>query len=703
MSEQTTQMLEAESAALKAQIAQLTAINTIALKLGTTLDFDTFLSELVTAIIQFAGCKRALILVPDDQDTSLEYGTSNFRLASPAKQADLENVHLTIYKPEDGSIILSWLNGKSVLVKPEDLDGHSSVRWISQLVESQHFLTCPLKVQERLAGIVLIDNGTDGNPILPEQQKMLEAIAASAGMALQNARLHRRTVLELADNMREMYILRQIDRELNDTIDLNHVFEMTLDWALRFTNAQSSSLALYNEDSDSLLFLVEYGYDSTREQLALIREEYGAGITHRVARSGYAEVVPDVAMDKDFVRLATNTRSIMAVPVLREDRVIAVITLESKKLNGFTDSHLDFVGKLATRAGVAIDNARLYEESLREREKLSHILNNTADVVIVINTDDRVMLINQAAIAALHLYPNEAYVGWTVTDAFEHTVLPEIFKRAKARGEDNFIQELPMPNERIFHTSLRRFEGIGWIIVMHDITPFKEMDKLKSDLIATVSHDLKQPLSVMNGYIELLQMQQTITAMGMNSVNMIRRAISNMRQLIDDLLDLAKIESGIKLDLKAVSLHAIIEDCIEQVRPAAQNKEMTITNLVIDSLPPVMGDESRLRQILINLIGNAVKYTPPQGWAKISAERRGSMLRIAVQDNGLGISPEDQMHIFDRFYRVRRPETDSIEGTGLGLAIVKSLVEAHNGQIGLESRLGEGTTFILTLPLAEEV
>ncbi|MBZ0282094.1 MAG: GAF domain-containing protein [Anaerolineae bacterium] len=701
MSEPTTNMLEAETTALKAQLAQLTAINTIALKLGTTLDFDVFLSELIAGIIQFVGCKRALVLVPDDQDTTLEFGASNLRLSSASKQAELENMHLTIYQPEAGSIILSWLNGKSALVKPEDISAHSSFEWLSQLVESDHFLTCPLKVQERLVGIILVDNQPDGGPIRPEQQIMLEVIAGSTGMALQNARLHRKTVLELADNMREMYILRQIDRELNDTIDLSHVFQMTLDWALRFTNAQASSLALYNEEADSLLFLVEYGYDAAQEQLAMIRMENGAGITHRVARSGYAEVVPDVSMDKDFVRLATNTRSIMAVPVLREDRVIAVITLESKKLNGFTDSHLDFVEKLATRAGVAIDNARLYEESLREREKLSHILNNTADVIIVINTDERVILINQAAVAALHLYPNESYIGWTIPDAFEHTLLPEVFKRAKTRGEDNSIQELPMPNERIFHTNLRRFEGIGWIIVMHDITPFKEMDKLKSDLIATVSHDLKQPLSVMNGYIELLQMQQTITPLGMNSVNMIRRAVTNMRQLIDDLLDLAKIESGIKLDLKPVSIQAVVQDCIDQLRPAAQNKEMALTNMVADSLPEVMGDEARLRQILINLTGNAVKYTPPQGWVKVSAERRGSMLRITVQDNGLGISPEDQMHIFDRFYRVRRPETDSIEGTGMGLAIVKSLVEAHNGQIGLESRLGEGTTFILTLPLAE--
>ena len=259
-----------------------------------------------------------------------------------------------------------------------------------------------------------------------------------------------------------------------------------------------------------------------------------------------------------------------------------------------------------------------------------------------------------------------------------------------------------MPNERIFHANLRRLDEIGWIVVMHDITPFKEMDRLKGELIATVSHDLKQPLSVMNGYIELMIMQQSVTQQGLNAVQMIRKAMQNMRQLIDDLLDLAKIESGIKLDLHNIQVEQIIQDCMEQVKPAAQNKAITVINGIGEKLPPISADRSRMRQILINLIGNGVKYTPNEGWVKISTEVKGNMLKIAIQDNGMGISPEDQIHVFERFYRVRRPETDNIEGTGLGLAIVKSLVEAHDGQISLESKLGEGTTFYLLLPIAAD-
>jgi two-component system phosphate regulon sensor histidine kinase PhoR len=276
--------------------------------------------------------------------------------------------------------------------------------------------------------------------------------------------------------------------------------------------------------------------------------------------------------------------------------------------------------------------------------------------------------------------------------------LVEVYRRARLSNESAF-EEIVLPNERTFHLNLTRHEDIGWILVMHDITPFKEMDQLKSDLIATVSHDLKQPLAVMNGYAELLLMHRQFDTTGIGFIEMVRKSIQNMRQLIDDLLDLAKIESGITLDLTAINIKPLIIECIESLDPAISSKDMRIIVQLPDDLPAVRADASRLQQIMLNLIGNAVKYTQPQGEVRIVIEQRDQMLRIAIQDNGMGISPEDQAHIFDRFYRVRRPETDSIEGTGLGLAIVKSLVEAHEGKIGLESRLGEGSTFSVTLPL----
>ena len=422
---------QAELLDLRAEVGRLKAVNHIALQLGITLDFNSFMGELTTAIIQFVGCERAIVLLPDNHETSLKFGATNYRLADQSKQTALENLTVSLYPNEEDSLISHWLKGEPVLIQPITETNHPSYQWLLETLETQHCYSSPLMVENQLVGVIVIDNPTNANtPVTEAQCEFLESISESAAIALNNARQHQKTVVELADNMREMYILRQIDRELNDTIDLTHVFEMTLDWALRFTNAQTASLAFYDQETDELRAMVDYGYDITPEQVAIIRTEGGGGITQRVARSGYAEVVPDVAVDADFVRIATNTRSQLSVPVMREDRVIAVITLESKKLNGFTDNHLDFVAKLATRAGVAIDNARLYEEAIREREKLSHILSNTADIVVVVGMDDRVMLINQSALAAMRLYPHENYVGRSIFDTFENEILLDAYRRA---------------------------------------------------------------------------------------------------------------------------------------------------------------------------------------------------------------------------------------------------------------------------------
>jgi two-component system NtrC family sensor kinase len=391
-------------------------------------------------------------------------------------------------------------------------------------------------------------------------------------------------------------------------------------------------------------------------------------------------------------------RSMIAVPVMRNDRVVAVVTIESRRLNGFTDAHVEFVEKLASRAGVAIDNARLYTDTKREREKLSRILSAIADPVIVFGGDDRLTMINQSALAVLHLPLEKRFEGRALLEVFGEGDFSTMYLRAKSAGGS--IEELKLPDGRTFYVNTSLHEGVGWIVVMHDITPLKLTDQLKTELVQTVSHDLKQPLGVMNGYVELLLLQNKLDATGETFANMILRSIAAMRQLIDDLLDLAKIESGVRLELHPTPVGSIISESIETVRLMADKKDTQIVNEVRVDLPDVPGDAPRLTQIFNNLIGNAIKYSPPKSTVRVTAAVSESALRISVRDNGIGIAPEDQARIFDRFYRVRRNETKDIEGTGLGLAIVKRLVEAHGGQIGIESRLGEGTTFHVSLPLS---
>lgn len=672
-------------------VESLSAFCAITRHAGTLLDLDPLARALVTKTVELGLGQRALLLVAADDEPALKFGAA---AGAAALLAAPETLTIHTYAPENSALISAWQAGAVVQYPADDSALNAAAAPLAAALDAAALLAAPLLLADRLLGALIV--AVTPAAVAPEAHRRLEGAAAAAAVALENARAYSKTMQQSTASMHELFILRQIDRELNDTIKPEHVFNMTLDWALRFTNASAAAVALYDQDSDTLHEMLQHGYDMQAAALEDARAAYG-DVPYRVARAGRAEIIPDVALDKDFIRRASSTQSQMCVPVLREDRVIAVITVESKRLNGFTDEHLDFVEKLAARAGVAIDNARLFSETNREREKLSNVINTTADVVIVCGTDDRIILINPAAFTALKLNSAEDYIGRPFEAVFTDTPLLDAYRRGRAAGGP-VSEEVPLPDARTFEFNMTPQAKVGQIIVMHDITPFKEMDRLKSELIAIVSHDLKQPLSVMNGYTELLLMHRQLDDTGIGFIDMVRKSIVNMRQLIDDLLDLAKIESGVRLELEPVAVQGLIHECLEALRPTIDSKSMTATADAPADLPPVAADRERLKQILQNLIGNAVKYTPPEGQVRVTAARAGDSVRIVIQDNGLGISAEDQAHIFERFYRVRRPETDSIEGTGLGLAIVKSLVKAHNGQITLESKLGQGSSFTLSLP-----
>ncbi|NWF68208.1 MAG: GAF domain-containing protein [Chloroflexi bacterium] len=689
---------------LRSENERLQAVSNVTSMLGITLDVNQLLTNLISVVDNLVECNRSLALVLDDDEIGLRLGAASKETpGSSIMGADnlkrLKNATLIIYNVDDDPLVGRWLRGEAVYVENEAFLSGSVFQRFAQLAQLKSFFSVPLLANNRLIGTVIAESPA-AKALAEDDRELLQATAINMAIALENARQHSKTVQKLATSMNEMNLLHQVDRELNNTIALEHVFSMTLDWAMRFTNANAAMLSLYNDKTDTMRTVAQIGYEVNNEQIDYLRGDNS--IEHRVARTSRPEIVPDVSLDTDFVRATPNTRAKLVVPVILEDRTAAIISLESKKLNNFSDEHLAFVEKLSARAGVAIDNARLYTETAQEREKLSIILSKIADVVLVVDENERILLINQMAISVLRLYNDQAYVGKRFEEVFEFmpSVL-EMYRKAK-EGAQALIQEATLPGGRTYHVNLMPQPKIGWIIVMQDITPFKEMDQLKNELVATVSHDLKQPLSVMSGYLDLLDMHRQFDDMGLNFIAMIERSIRNMRSLIDDLLDLASIESGAKLKLQAVQLRDVLNNCLENITPLAESKQIKVLYTLPEYLPQVRGDPSRLHQVFVNLIGNAVKYTQPSGRVQVRVESRGQSVHVAVEDNGMGISPEDQARIFDRFYRVRRPETETIEGTGLGLAIVKKLVEAHNGKIGLESHLGEGSTFHVTLPVDDE-
>jgi len=289
-------------------------------------------------------------------------------------------------------------------------------------------------------------------------------------------------------------------------------------------------------------------------------------------------------------------------------------------------------------------------------------------------------------------------VGRPLGEVVSNERLLALFAHLEAR-EEALAEEIPLSDGRTLYASLTPVAEVGRIAVMQDITYLKELDKMKSDFVATVSHDLRSPLAIISGYAALLSEEGELDE-PQEFVQGIRLGAAKMTALIDNLLDLGKIEAGVGMEMKPCQPIAVINTAVESLREQAGAKEIVLQLDLPPELPLVQGNQVRLDQVVSNLVSNAIKFTPEGGMVTVSAREEKGEVGVEVKDTGIGIAPEDQVHLFEKFYRVSSEETSDIEGTGLGLAIVKSIVEGHGGRVWVESEPGQGSTFGFALPIA---
>ena len=246
-------------------------------------------------------------------------------------------------------------------------------------------------------------------------------------------------------------------------------------------------------------------------------------------------------------------------------------------------------------------------------------------------------------------------------------------------------------------------EAIGRIVALRDITRERELDKLKTDFISVVSHELRTPLTSIKGYTDLLLSGATgeISELQSEFLSIIQSSTTRLSNLINDILDISRIESGtIEIKHEPIDYRRIVADTLRLMKAAADEKQISMDASLPESIPPVRGDIDKVAQVLGNLVSNAIKYTPEGGWVKVSLEITGeASVLTSVTDSGIGISPEDQKRLFQKFFRADNTSTREAGGTGLGLVIAKTIVELLGGAIWVESEPGRGTRFYFTLPL----
>jgi PAS domain S-box-containing protein len=334
-----------------------------------------------------------------------------------------------------------------------------------------------------------------------------------------------------------------------------------------------------------------------------------------------------------------------------------------------------------------------------ERARLELVFNRIQDSVMILDEEKKILLLNPAMCRAFGLNAKTA-IGKPVFDVFTHPDLLALITNRETQDPLNY-HEVSFPDGRVGNAQLTVIQEVGYAITMQDITYLKEMDRIKSEFVHTVSHDLRSPLTSVMGYSELVERVGPLNENQRDFLNRIRDGIQHITGLVNDLLDLGNVEAGFDTQRQFVQLEGVLRYTLDMFQGQIKSKRLKIHTDIAQSLPVLRANPIRLRQVLDNVVGNAIKYSNAGGEVKIAIHAEGDQVILQVTDEGFGIPPTDQQYIFDKFYRGSNISAE-IEGSGLGLAIVKTIVENHQGRIWVESAVGKGSSFFIVLPVLSE-
>jgi len=577
--------------AVRAQ--QLAVLNQASQSLISTLEIDELLQLITENAVEVLQTEAGSLLLLNDAKDRLV-----FQAATGPSGPELLGTQI----PADSGLAGATVTTREPIISN---DTQMDKRWLQEIDEKTDFrthsiLAVPLANKKEVIGVLEFLNKRNQLPFNLEDQELAAAFAAQAALAIENARLYTQTDQSLAQRVRELTMMQELDRALNATLDIDRVLGLTLDWVIRVTNADDGGIGMVELDDQIIQMLLSKRKPQEIAQSAPVwtTEE---GIVGRVIRTASPALVADVRQDPDYVAVNPKTRCQLTVPIVREGQVIGIITAESIIVNGFGQEELETVLRVADHAAVAIENARLYKE------------------------------VKQANIA-------------------------------------------------------------------------------KSEFVSLVSHELKTPMTSIQGYADLLLsgMTRELDETQVNFLTTIKTNVERMRKQVSDLADVSHMATGnLTIHKEPIPFVSVVEESLRTMRALCEKKGLELILESPASLPAIDGDHLRLVQVLTNLVSNAYKYTPAPGRITVSVgldkvelngQEQTDCIVCSVSDTGVGISSEDQEQLFSKFFRSDNESVRETSGTGLGLVITKSLVEMHKGRVWLESELGKGSTFSFALP-----
>jgi len=542
------------------------------------------------------------------------------------------------------------------------------------------------------------------------------------------------TATELRNRVLELRSLQEGAKAINSDLALENVLRFIVNNASQVSGGARCTVGLLSDDEQSVVILAASNADSTKRQPT--RFALGEGIAGWVVAHGKSVLINDVSTDPRFLPLNGDPiASIISVPLIAGGRALGALTATSPEPNAFTEEHRQLLSAFADQGALAVKNARLYRQLVQEqqhtarlyqdvREKsneLEAILRDIGDGVIVADPELRLLMMNPVAarIFGLRPFPTSGIpLSELLTDE-ARAPLTELLTKTLNQATNNPPAEKAQMCELTLRSSdhsgnERTYQALaslvlsaegqprGVVTVLRDITGQKELERMKSNFLSVVSHELKTPLHSIKGFVDIILMGKTgpINELQRDFLSTVKEQTDQLQNLINDLLEFSRLESGqVRLRIEGgVSLAHLADRVIERLSPMANEGNLCLTSLIPEDFPLIEGDQVRLEQVLTNLVHNALKFTPSGGQVVIQGEDLGNWVKITVSDTGIGIPTEELERIFDRFYQVDSGSTRPYRGTGLGLTICKHIVEHHQGRIWAESGPGQGSRFHFVLP-----
>ena len=508
------------------------------------------------------------------------------------------------------------------------------------------------------------------------------------------------------------YVL-QISRAMTAKLDLPSLLRLVLESAVDILSGQAGLIVLRQEDDS---FHPRAGYGLPAEAVHLLAPLW-AGLPRETEPTG--NYIPDLSHRLTLASAAAGVplRQVVALPMRNENQVIGFVFIFRSRGVEFTANDRQVLADFADQAAIAVQNAHLYQQVNDERARLNAIIQNSGDGVMILDANRKIQTWNRALTGMTGILPEDA-VGrhcYEVLDLRNQqdvsicrtacpVVKPSVDGRLYVEGETRRADGVRVTVADHYSPQYDDDGNMTSVIAnVRDVSALRDAEEIKNTLLSVISHELKTPVSIIKGYASTLARQDADwePATLADGLAVIEEEADRLNTLISNLLDASRLQAGgVKLQFSFLDLPSMADRVVEKTRAQSEHHSFSVD--FPPDYPLVKGDYERIREVLSNLVGNAVKYSPEGGLIQVGGRTRDGEAVVFVSDEGIGIPANEQERIFDRFNRVDNSLTRQIPGAGLGLYLVRSVIKAHGGSVWVESQPGKGATFLFSLPLRGE-